>query len=305
MPENDEEKMRQLAAVMRECEYQGLSQKEIEEREKQKQERRERNIALLNDTLALCNALENADSLKETRVFLPKEISDIKESNCIANSHYLCRFGCQNIDTLVLAGKRYEELKQSGEETKILVLNMASCKTPGGQTRNGADAQEEELCRRTSLLLSLESDVAKAYYDYGNSLNTRLGSDALIVSPHVEVIKDPSSALLSDPFEISVISCAAPMIRMGLEGMTQAEYENMLYERIKGILAVALHMGYRHLVFGAFGCGIFGNDAALVSDLFDKAFAGMPNAFETVDFAVLCKPDKNYNYQQFCKHFNK
>ncbi|MBQ5795100.1 MAG: DUF2263 domain-containing protein, partial [Kiritimatiellae bacterium] len=43
----------------------------------------------------------------------------------------------------------------------------------------GAKAQEEDLCRKSSLLLSLESKTAEAYYNYNRSLNTCMGSDAL------------------------------------------------------------------------------------------------------------------------------
>ena len=34
------------------------------------------------------------------------------------------------------------------------------------------------------------------------------------------------------------------------------------------MLAVAAHLGYQTMVLGAFGCGAFGNDAKIVSDLF-------------------------------------
>ena len=37
------------------------------------------------------------------------------------------------------------------------------------------------------------------------------------------------------------------------------------------MLKVAAYLGYQYLVLGAFGCGAFGNDARIVSDLFYKA----------------------------------
>ncbi|MCD8018518.1 MAG: TIGR02452 family protein, partial [Clostridiales bacterium] len=192
-----------------------------------------------------------------------------------------------------------------------LVLNLASATRPGGRTREGASAQEEDLCRRTSLLLSLESEKAKKYYEYNNARKTRMGSDGILLSPNVEAIKDISSKVLSDPFQISVMSCAAPMVRMGLEGMSQQEYEKMLYQRIQGMLLVAASQHYRHLVLGAFGCGVYGNDAALVSDLFYRAiqeftYAGLQSSqlFDSIDFAVLCRPGKDYNYREFCRNFS-
>ncbi|MCD8308613.1 MAG: TIGR02452 family protein [Clostridia bacterium] len=303
MADLSEEQLKKLAANMREAEYKGLSEKEIELREKQKQERRDRNIHILNSTIDICSDSYNAGAMRESRVFLPDDIAELKVELPNGNATTSCKFSCENIDTLVLAQRKYNSLKHEGVEPKILILNMASATTPGGRTREGADAQEEELCRRTSLLLSLESSQAKSYYDYNNSLKTRMGSDAVILSPYVEVIKDNPSEILPQPFPVSVISCAAPMVRLGLEGMSKKEYEDMLYKRIQGILIVAASQGYRHLILGAFGCGIFGNDAAIVSDLFYRAFNELPYAFESVDFAVLCRPDKDYNYRQFCRNF--
>ena len=131
-----------------------------------------------------------------------------------------------------------------------------------------------------------------------------------MISPHVEVIKDGSSETLSEPFPISVMSCAAPMIRLGLEGMSQQGYENMLYRRIQGMLLTAASQNYRHLVLGAFGCGVFGNDAAVVSNLFYQAIQnlsfhgkGSGQLFDSIDFAVLCRPGKDYNYREFCRNF--
>lgn len=50
--------------------------------------------------------------------------------------------------------------------------------------------------------------------------------------------------------------------------MTDAEYQAMVYRRITGMLKTAAYLGYQRLVLGAFGCGAFGNDARIMSDLF-------------------------------------
>ncbi|MCD7918810.1 MAG: TIGR02452 family protein [Clostridiales bacterium] len=323
---SEEERLKQIAAQMRAREYQGLSEEEIQERERQKEMRRKKNIAILEDTLAILerggyskNGQDvrlafSPEQMREIQVYLPEELASLTatEQAEMQPQSDSCTFGCENEDALVLAQKQYQRLKNAGDPApKILVLNLASATRPGGQTRNGASAQEEDLCRRTSLLLSLESEDARRYYDYNNAKKTRMGSDGVLLSPNVEVIKDASSEPLSQPFPISVMSCAAPMVRMGLEGMSQQEYEGMLYKRIQGMLLAAASQGYRHLILGAFGCGVYGNDAALVSDLFARAiraftFAGMGSRqiFDSIQFAVLCRPGKDYNYREFCRNFS-
>lgn len=101
------------------------------------------------------------------------------------------------------------------------------------------------------------------------------------------------------------------MVRFGLEGMSQQEYEEMFYKRIQGMLLVAASQRYRHMILGAFGCGIYGNDAAVVSDLFARAIHNLTydgknceQLFDAIYFAVLCKLDKDYNYKEFRRNFS-
>ncbi|MCD8216039.1 MAG: TIGR02452 family protein [Clostridiales bacterium] len=329
----ESEKLEQLAKKMREAEYRGLSEEEIKKREQQKEARRNKNISILYDTL---NILEKGfyvkdnreiklkfspEQMKEIQVFMPEDIEKLRSKlgkastyaqnseKQIQNIHRL--FSCENIDALVLARKKYQYLKNSGEaDPKILVMNLASATEPGGHTRKGASAQEEDLCRRSSLLLSLESETAEKYYSYNKARKTRMGSDGVMITPNAEVIKDSSSETLAGSFPVSVISCAAPMVRLGFEGMSQSEYEKMFSKRIEGILLTAAFQNYRHLILGAFGCGIYGNDAALVSDLFYHTILNFTYKgksadliFNSIDFAVLCHPGKDYNYKEFNRKF--
>lgn len=301
----EEEMMRQMAAQMRAAEYKGLSEAEIQEKERAKEMRKKKNIEILSDTLKLLEKEQKREEFKAIKVFLPRDIEKLRERSGERESNSLCTLGCENEDALALAERKYIE---TGDN--ILVLNLASATEPGGRSREGASAQEEDLCRRTSLLLSLESEEAKKYYEYNNSFKTRMGSDAITLSPCVKVIKNSAANLLKEPFEISVMSAAAPMIRLGLEGKTEDEFEAMFYKRIQGILLVAAREGYRRLILGAFGCGVYGNDAALVSSLFYRAISTLSyegkdskELFDSIDFAVLCPKEKDYNYREFAKYF--
>ncbi len=301
----EEERMKALAAQMRRREYEGLSEEEIRQREEQKELKKRANIAALDETLSICEAgryekggeirlKASLSNLSEVSVFMP---DDIKK---LGGEAFECEteFSCENIDSMSLAARR------AAVSDKVLVLNLASCTRPGGATRDGANGQEEDLCRKSSLLLSLESEDAKPFYDYGNSLKSHLGSDAVMISPKVEVIRDGKGELLDEPFEIAVLSCSAPMIRFGLEGKTDEEYRALLRGRIEGMLRCAKSLGYEDLVLGAFGCGIFGNDAAIVSQIFSDVLTGpCKNFFKRADFAVLCTDGKDYNFKEFAKRF--
>lgn len=325
----DAARLQQMAAKMRAAETQGLSEAEIRDREQRKERRRKENVAVLEDTLEILDkggyTTDGRDirlqftpeQLREVQVFLPEDLDSLRQQAAESSPERedaqssRCVFGCENTDTLVLARNVYLQGKQAGETAPgVLVLNLASATRPGGQTRKGASAQEEDLCRRTSLLLSLESEPARAYYAYNQERKSLLGSDAILLSPYVEVLKDASARTLEDPFPISVLSCAAPMVRLGLEGLSQKEYETMLYHRIEGMFLVAASQHYRHLVLGAFGCGVYGNDAATVSEQFDRVirnftYAGQSSRqlFDSIHFAVLCRPGKEYNYKEFCRRF--
>lgn len=285
------------------------------------------NIDMLMDTLDVCTQgyyiLHGKrvelklplDEMKKVRVFLPDEI-DRLEGPCDprhvpAPGH--CEYSCENIDSFSLARKRYRDfgdMPREGGPREILVLNLANPVNPGGGVRGGANAQEEDLCRKSSLLLSLESPAAGRYYEYNRSLQTYMGSDAVIMTPKVEIVKDENGDLLDESVVVAVMTCAAPYLKRGLEGLTRQQYKELVYRRICGMLRCAAYAGYIGLVLGAFGCGAFGNDARVVSDLFSRAlkefsFGGMGTngLFRRVDFAVLSRDARQYNFQEFYRNF--
>lgn len=285
------------------------------------------NINMLNDTMAILdrgyyevngkrvNLKLSKAEMKEISVFLPKDVKSISDNKDFQHIHMMGgRIGvdCVNMDSYSLAIKRYSDCSYlfSKKSKPILVLNLANPVNPGGGVRRGSKAQEEDLCRKSSLLLSLESSAASVYYKYNKSLNTYMGSDAVMVTPQVEIIKDENGSLLDESVIVSVMTCAAPMLRNGMEGLTDQEYRDMVYGRITGMLKVAAHLGYEVLILGAFGCGAFLNDAHVVSDLFYKAlkefdYDGMEakDFFRRIDFAVLSRSADQYNYKEFARNF--
>lgn len=244
------------------------------------------------------------EQIFQAEVFLPGRIAYLTPENTVTEKNGHCVFSCRNTDSYAMA----MEMLENNPDEPVLVLNLANPVNPGGGVRRGAAAQEEDLCRKSSLLLNLEGEQALPYYAYNRSLNTYMGSDALIISPYVEIIRDPSGRLFSPSVIVSVMTCAAPMIRYGLEGMTKEEYRHMLYRRIEGMLKCAAAKGYRRLVLGAFGCGAFANDAADVAPVFKEVFdrfdfgGRTDELFDEIVFAVLCTRDL-YNFDIFSEYF--
>ena len=144
-------------------------------------------------------------------------------------------------------------------------MNFANPVGPGGGVRRGAKAQEEDLCRRSTLLLSLESDAAREMYDFNRNKSFVLSSDYMILTPNVEIFRDENNDLLDETFIVSVLTAAAPYVSQGTDGISQDEIERVFYQRILGVLQVAAAYGYKYLVLGAWGCGAFGNDANVVA----------------------------------------
>ncbi len=253
--------------------------------------------------------------MEEIHVYLPDQVKKYSRMEDFEPpfSTGRCRYSCENKDSYSLARERAGEPDLSGMgKTKILVLNLANPVNPGGGVRRGARAQEEDLCRSSSLLLSLECGHARKYYDYNKSLDTYMGSDALMITPQVEIIRDETGELLDDTVIVSVITCAAPMVSYGKEGMTDAEYERMMYDRITGMLKCAAYRGYRDLVLGAWGCGAFENDAAVISDIFYRALKDLDyngrrekDLFHRIDFAVLDRTREQYNFKEFHRNFTQ
>ena len=285
------------------------------------------NISMLNNTLSILEQgyylriggkvklkLSRAQ-MKKTDVYLPEDIRRIKAVADIPHMHVLGRTGvsCENTDSFTLAHRQRSDFPHIREKgtLPVLVLNLANPVNPGGGVRRGTKAQEEDLCRRSSLLLSLESEAAREYYEYNRSLETYMGSDAIMITPQVEIIKDEKGVLLPESEVVAVMTCAAPKLTFGMEGLSEQQYRDMVGGRITGMLELAAHLGYRFLVLGAFGCGAFDNDAAVISDLFyeamkkfDRDGRKLKDCFERIDFAVLDNTPGQYNFREFARNFS-
>ena len=196
-------------------------------------------------------------------------------------------------DSLDLA----EELSRVGKRD-VVVLNMANAVTPGGKYLEGTSAQEEALCRRSTLYLTIDKN--RKFHPIPNH--------GAIYSPDVLVIRksDEEECALLAPDErwwTSMISVAAlrrpPLNSNGDDFANRRDSEDTM-ERIRTLLRVAVYEGQRNLVLGALGCGAFGNPSKAVANLFKLVLQEMEfkGRFEGIWFAILDNDGKQ-NYKIF------
>ncbi|WP_151770623.1 TIGR02452 family protein [Streptomyces abyssomicinicus] len=180
-------------------------------------------------------------------------------------------------------------LARSGDDP-VAVLNFASARNPGGGYLNGAQAQEEALCRGSALYTCLLR--APEYYRHHRADRSPFYSDRVIHSPAVPVFRDDRGRLLDEPYRAGFLTAAAP--NAGVIARTApdrvGEIPGALASRAERVLETAAAHGYRRLVLGAWGCGVFMNDPAQVADAFRVLLA--PGArfegrFAHVVFGVL------------------
>ncbi|MFH0243442.1 TIGR02452 family protein [Streptomyces sp. HK10] len=172
----------------------------------------------------------------------------------------------------------------------VAVLDFASARNPGGGYLNGAQAQEEALCRASALYVCLLR--APGYYEHHRAERSPFYSDRVIHSPGVPVFRDERGALLEEPFQAGFLTSPAP--NAGVIARRAPEeagrVPGALLVRAERVLEVAAAQGYRRLVLGAWGCGVFRNDPAVVAGVFRSHLAGggrFAGRFAHVVFAVL------------------
>lgn len=201
---------------------------------------------------------------------------------------------------------------------KIAALNFASATNPGGGVRTGSRAQEESLCRCSTLYPTLAQEwLWREYYTKNREENNNLHTDACIYSPGVVICKTdtafPERLNERDWIIVDVISCAAPNLRRRPGNRHNPEYgrsitlsQEALYQlhvkRAKHILHIAAANRVDALILGAFGCGAFANDPTVVARAYKEAVMEYRRHFSLIEFAVYCRAEETINYNAFRKY---
>jgi len=200
---------------------------------------------------------------------------------------------------------------------KIAVLNFASATKPGGGVINGSSAQEESLCRCSTLYPTLDRRFLwQSYYDVNRAAGDVLHTDACIYSPGIVICKTdenfPERMAQEDWVTVDVISCAAPNLRNTPANLYNpengqavsilpADLQRLHEQRARAILAVAADNGVDILVLGAFGCGAFRNDPRVVAKAYANVLKDCHRYFDLIEFAIFCRDFETENYDAFAE----
>ena len=230
---------------------------------------------------------ECVESQRGTTVYSPDDFGSILERRdaLLAEipTRHLTTFETRNETTLAAA----ERLLAQAEVGRVLALNFASAKNPGGGFLNGSQAQEESLARSSGLYACLQQ--ASSYYEANRRHPDSLYTDHMIYSPGVPVFRRDNHALLDQPYLVSFLTAPAP--NAGAVHQNQRRLVSLIEPTLRGridkVLALAVVLGYDSLVLGAWGCGVFQNDPNRVASHFAEALASTyAGVFRRVAFAV-------------------
>lgn len=217
---------------------------------------------------------------------------------------------------IVVSGKRTFEAAEAYAKSgkKVAVLNFASFTSPGGGVVNGARAQEECLCRVSTLYPCLSDQKFLDAYYIKHVSKIKIGkmdgcyNDDSIYTPGVVVFKSDEEwpELLPEEawYQVDVITSAAPNLHHIEPGkLDEKKLYEIHYHRVCHILEIAKEQKEDVVILGAFGCGAFLNPPGIVAEAMKAATSAYIRNFETIEFAVYTSSRDLQNYSVFREVF--
>ena len=275
---------------------------------------RESNVEIFKDT---------ERTVRENKTLLESVENTIKKQKLYpVDSAIILEKGNVQNTKIIVSSKRTLEAASSYKGKKVCIMNFASATNPGGGVERGSNAQEEALCRISTLYFCLNTtEMRKCFYMPHRKARNPLYNDDIIYSPDVCVIKNDSAKaeMLAeeDWYKVNVITCAAPNLRrvpsneMNPDAGDKAaeisvnDLRKLHEQRLRRIFEVAAENENEVLIAGAFGCGAFMNPPEVVAEAFRSVVKELGNRFETVEFAIACGKKPSHNFLVFQKVFDK
>jgi uncharacterized protein (TIGR02452 family) len=175
---------------------------------------------------------------------------------------------------------------------RVAVLNMASEHNPGGGWLNGAAAQEEALCFRSTLASSLHKNRHYPIPDRSGVWT----KDVVIfrtsmAQGHELMVPETEAEKLSVVSVLSVAGIRRPKVEVvnGKSVFAEERDRELTKDKMRLCLRMAATQGHTMVVLGALGCGAFRNPPEEVAECWGEVlregeFAG--GWFRGVWFAV-------------------
>lgn len=269
-------------------------------------------IEIFKDTMRMCgreDALKAAISNSIKGQFIVLDGPLLSEPDDVVHRYN------KPAELIVSARRSYEaasEYKQSGK--RVCVLNFANAFRPGGRVKEGCTAQEEGLCRCSTLYPCIsERHIIQNYHDRHKSLRLKgafsnIANDDCIYTPEIVVIKtdttEPELMAEDKWYKTDVITCAAPDLRAPYKNLmnmkrtmpNERELLDIHEKRGRRIIELAKRQKVDVLILGAFGCGAFENSPEIVARAYKKIVQDYMLDFAVIEFAVA---GKGRNYEAF------
>ena len=273
-------------------------------------DRRTRNVEIFEDTKyryqnnkKLVSSIN--DSIKEQKLILEGDVVNTEPKDNGAGK-------------VVVSPKRTLEASEpyAKQGKNVCILNFASATNPGGGVTRGSSAQEEAICRCSTLYPCLEyrNMWENFYIPHRNAQNPLYNNDC-IFTPDVTVFKGDTNfpELLPETkwWNVNVITCAAPNLRTvpsnrmnpfagsKKANISQEELRELLRKRIERVFEVAIANEAEVLILGAWGCGAFRNPPKLVAEIFGEFTEKYRKCFDTIEYAVFHTEYEKTNYEAF------
>lgn len=271
---------------------------------------REDNVIVFQDTEKQCKTNEKLAQAVKHSAKNQALICENDEVSTAAEQRY------NKPAKVIVSKKRTYQAASAYKGKKTAVLNFASATNPGGGVVHGSNAQEECLCRCSTLYFDLNTkEMWDGFYTPHRNEGNPIHNDDCIYTPDVVVFKtdtDRPQLMPEDEwYNVNVITCAAPNLRekpanrmnpgdgIGKVKISDRELLAVHEKRLRRILDIAVANGDEVVILGAFGCGAFLNSPLVVATAMRNVVLEYRNQFETIEFAVYCSPRDDSNFKIF------
>ena len=285
-------------------------------------DRKEKNKKIFEDTMQLCrtnNRLKQAIKVSRAKQYIVEEQAEILEDKTKKHDTPAQIIVSKKRSLEAAGNKEYEGLK-------VCVLNFASATNPGGGVERGMSAQEECICRCSTLYPNISTNVMRQGF-HGkhkallkqNKMNATYNDDC-IFTPEVIIFKtdDENCNTMEETqwYNVDIITCAAPNLRKRPSNpmnpdsgeaiqISEQQLKALHQKRLRRILSIAKQENEDVVILGAFGCGAFQNPPEVVAEAFEDVIQEFLFDFQVIEFAVYCTPRETNNYDTFCRIFGK